>query len=202
MEKKNKEQRGISKQIKVLIIGGIVLFFGAYFIYTLSKLGIFKSKQPQASTVISKNVLFELPKLYVFDETLYLNQFPDTVRVHHPYLIVVQPETRSSKIYNLETKKVEKEVKNDIPLDYWKGDTLYNWHGVTTFYNSKNLGLRCDIGFIKSVNEILCVIPKAKDPLDNKLISIDPQTGKKHNLYSSQNLFTIVSFSIRQLYIL
>ncbi len=204
MEEKQIEQEKIQKKqnirLKVLIIAAIIMFFGVYFIYTLNKLGVFTKKHSKEIPAVSPTVVFEQPKLHVFDETLYLNEFPDTVRFHNPYLIVVQPETRASRIYNLITKRQEKETM-EIPLDYWQGNILYNWHGVTTFYNKKSLSLRCDKGFIKSVSEILCVVPKTKDPLDNKLISIDPQTGKKHDLYSSQNLITAISFINGQLYI-
>jgi len=188
------------RHLKAIFIGGIILFFVIYLLITLSKLGLFVLAPSKTTTVNNPTVDFEQPKLHLFDETLYLNEFPDTIRMHNPYLIIVQPEERKSQIVNLTTQKKEKETM-DIPLDYWKGDMLYNWHGTTTYYNKKSLNLHCDEGFIKSATEILCVTAKANDPLDNKLISLNPKTGAQHEVYSSQNLITAVYYVDRVLYV-
>lgn len=194
-------EKETNNNIKVLIIAGIVIFFGILFFYYLSKLGVFSEDKKEVK-VLNDRVVFEQPKLSIFDETRYINEFPDTIRIHYPYLLVVVPEdTRKiTTVYSFEEKK-EVTSLNDIALDYYKGNFLYNHHGGNTYFKGKDLKTHCDHGFIKSDKEILCITAKASDPLINKLISINPQTLTKKDLYTSQNALTAVYFDKSTLYI-
>ncbi len=186
---------------KNLIIIGIAIFFGILLLYYLARLGIF-SEDNKKVKVLNDRVVFEQPKLSIFDETRYINEFPDTIRIHYPYLIVVVPEDtkKITAVYNLEEKK-EIASFNDIVLDYYNGNFLYNYHGGNSYFKDKDLGISCDHGFIKSNTEILCITAKDSDPMDNKLININPQNLMTKDLYSSQNALTAIYFDKGTLYI-
>ncbi len=190
-----------AKNKKHLIIVGIAIFFGILLLYYLARLGIF-SEDNKKVRVLNDRVVFEQPKLSIFDETRYINEFPDTIRIHYPYLIVVVPEEKKkiTTVYSLEEKK-EVASLNDIVLDYYNGNFLYNYHGGNTYFKDKDLGISCEHGFIKSNTEILCIIASDSDQPKNKLISINPQTFTTKDLYSSQNALTAVYFDKSTLYI-
>jgi len=190
-----------STRIKIAIIGGILLFFGIIFIYNLVKLGIF-NQDSQKPTVLNNKVVFEQPKLTVFDETRYINQFPDIIHIHYPYFIVVVPEDTKqiTTVYSL-TKKQKIASYNDIVLDYYNGSFLYNYHGGNTYYKGGNLKLHCDQGFIESSTNILCVTQNSDNPLYSDLISINPHTLSEKTLYSPQDAITAVYYSNNTLYI-
>src|ERR1700722_9146738 len=111
---------------KYIIIGGIIFFFGFIFIFNLIKLGVF-NQDAKKSTVLNNQVVFEQPKLRIFDVTRYINQFPDTIHIHYPNFIVVVPEDAKqiTTVYSLEQKKAVSTF-NDIVLDYANGNYLYN----------------------------------------------------------------------------
>ncbi|HSW97348.1 MAG TPA: hypothetical protein VLF89_05990, partial [Candidatus Saccharimonadales bacterium] len=175
---------------KLILIGGIILFFGIIFIYNLINLGVF-NQDVQKPTVLNNKVIFEQPKLTVFDETRYINQFPDTIHIHYPYFIVVVPEDAKqiTTVYDLVQKKTTATF-NDIVLDYANGNFLYNYHGGNTYFRGKNLGVHCLSGFIKTTSEILCVTQESNIPLQNKLLSINPQADNIKVLYSPQDAIT------------
>lgn len=179
-----------TKIIGIVII--IVLFFAGLFVWYLSKFG----GGEKAKTFQNNTIVFEQPRLKIFDETLYLNEFPDKILVHDSSVIVVKPERADqvTTVYDVNTKG-QVDTHNDIVLDYLNKNFLYNKHGIQTFYNEKDLKIHCDKGFIQDTTRILCVTAKQKDPLDNKLISINPQTLEKHDLYSPQSLITAVYFA-------
>lgn len=195
MKEKIKEQR------KVIVIAGIILFFGILFLTSLAKLGVFKEDQ-QKQTILNDKIIFEQPKLSIFDETRYINQYPDMIYLHYPYFIVVVPEDikQISTVYSL-TQKKQVASFNDIVLDYYNGNFLYNYHGGDTFYNKKNLGIHCTQGFIKSNTEILCVVQNSTNPLYSDLISINPQTLTTKILYSPQNAITAIYYDKNTLYL-
>lgn len=189
------------KQIKIVIITGVLLFFAVLFIYNLAKMQVFKEDSIKVN-VLNDRIVFTQPKLAIFDSTEYLNQFPDTIHIHYPYIIVVIPENRSdiSTVYNTSAKK-QIAAFNDIVLDYDKGAFLYNYHGGNTFYNGKDLKVHCNQGFIKSDIDILCVTQNEANPLFSVLMSINPKTLTQKTLYSPQNAITAVYFENNTLYL-
>ncbi len=189
----------MSKNTKIIaIISIIVIFFAGLFIWYLSKLG----GGEKVKTVQNNTVVFEQPRLKIFEETLYLNEFPDKILIHDSNIIIVKPEQANqiTTVYDVNTKK-QVDTHESIVLDYVNKNFLYNKHGVQTFYNEKDLGIHCDKGFIQDPTTILCVTAKQKDPLDNKLMSINPQTLEKHDLYSPQNLITAIYVANGTLYV-
>ena len=190
-----------SNKRKFIIIGGIILFFGIIFIFNLIKLGVF-NQDSQKSSVLNNQVVFDQPKLRIFDETRYINQFPDTIHIHYPNFIVVVPEDSNqiTTVYSL-TKKQKIASFNDIVLDYYNGSFLYNYHGGNTYFKGNNLKYHCDQGVIKSDREILCVTQNAVNPLYSELISINPQTLITKILYSPQNAITAIYYDKNTLYL-
>ena len=190
-----------STKIKIAIIGGIILFFGIIFIYNLVKLGIF-NQDMQKTNVLNNTVVFEQPKLRIFDETRYINQFPDMIHIHYPYFIVVVPEDTKqiTTVYSLIQKK-EMASFNDIVLDFYNNNFLYNYHGGNTYFNGKNLKVHCNQGFIRSDTEILCIAQNTNNPLYSDLISINPKTLTQKTLYSPQDAITAVYYDNNTLYL-
>lgn len=186
------------RNITILIVGGILLFFVIYFLFFVGR-HFLKSQNETNST--NSEVVFEQPKLKIFGQIRYLNEFPDTIKIHYPYLLVITPEEykRVTTVYDLEQRK-EIGTFKDILLDYWQGSILYN-KGEKTFYNKTSLGAKCDQGLIKNSTEILCIVPENTDPLDNKLVSFNFQTGKEDTLYSSPNLLGSINLIDGVLYI-
>lgn len=145
--------------------------------------------QPQQSSVEPQgNVIFTQPDLLVFSDHLRLNQFPDRIQIHYPYLLVITPgeKTHQTAIYSLTEQKLVKQVSS-VLLDYNGRDTL-STNGKDTFFNITNLQTYCSQGYIQSSTRVLCETPKTDDPLDNKLIAINPSTLEKEDVYSSNNL--------------
>ena len=186
---------------KFIIIVGIILFFGIIFIYNLIKLGVF-NQDSQKPAVLNNKVVFDQPKLTIFDETRYINQFPDTIHIHYPYFIVVVPEDAKqiTTVYSL-TKKQDITSFNDIVLDYYNGNFLYNYHGGNTYFEGKKLKYHCDQGFIKSDTDIICATQNTSNPLYSDLISINPQTLNTKTIYSPQDAITAIYFYNNTLYI-
>ncbi len=174
-------------QFGVILI--LVLFLGAYFFLQ------WKDK----SLLGSNEVYLEDTQLHVFNDTYTFNGYPDRILVHYPYFIYIQGNKPSTTIYNLETKKKEKEV-NEILLDYYNGNIVYN--KKETYFNDKNLGEYCDAAFIKSEQNFLCITKQSRDFVDNMLIDIDPD---KPNLwvrvYESDNVLTTASVINGDMYI-
>lgn len=148
-------------------------------------------KKTPESKLKNDTVYLENTNLYVFDDTYLLSQYPDKVLMHYPYLLVVKPSQQISYVYNLSTKSKEKEIKQSL-LDYDGNNILYNT-GKDTLFNQENLGILCDLGFIKSASEVLCVTKVDPNFSENKLVSIDIVTNKQKDIYTSKNLITAVS---------
>jgi hypothetical protein len=169
-----------------------LLQIGVALILSIFLIGYFLLiKKTPESKLKNNTVYLENTNLYVFDDTYSLSQYPDKVLMHYPYLLVVKPSQQTSYIYNLSTKSKEKEVKQSL-LDYDGNNILYNT-GKDTLFNQENLGVLCDLGFIKSANEVLCVIKVDPNFSENKLISIDIATKKQKDIYTSKNLITAIS---------
>jgi hypothetical protein len=148
-------------------------------------------KKAPVTKVKNNTVYLENSKLQVFDDTYLLNQYPDKVLMHYPYLLVIMPSKQTSYIYNLINKTKEKETK-ELVLDY-DGKNLLTNNGKNTFFNQDNLNVLCDLGFIKSDKEVLCVTKVDPNFSENKLISIDIPSKKQKDIYTSKNLITAVS---------
>ena len=148
------------------------------------------SRKSQSITVKNNTVYLQDAKLYLFDEVIPMNQYPD-LALHYPYLVVVKPEQQESLVYNLDTKVKESEIKQ-VVLDYFGGNSLYNV-GNSTFFNKQDLKVLCEKGFIKSSSEILCITKINKNNVENKLVSIDVNTKISKDVYTSKELLTDVS---------
>ncbi len=180
------------KQRKLLQFGVVILlmvFLGAYFLIP---------KQKPEEKVRNNSVYIEKSILHVFDDSYSLEQYPDRVLVHYPYVIMVKPTQSQSIAYNVLTK--DKKDFNETIVDYDGENKLTN-QGKISWFNQIDLGLLCDIGFIKSNSEVLCVTRIFPNDSNNKLISIDPNTKKQKDIYSSQNLVTAISVINEELYI-
>jgi len=173
------------KQRKLLQIGVVLilaLFLIGYFLL---------AKKTPESKLKNNTVYLENSALQVFDDTYSLSQYPDKVLMHYPYLLIIKPSQPISYIYNLQTKTKEKDLKQSL-LDYDGKNILHN-NGKNTFINQEDLGLLCDLGFIKSASEVLCVTKVDPNFAENKLVSIDVAFKKQKDVYTSKNLITAIS---------
>ena len=169
-----------------------LLQIGVALILSIFLIGYFLLIQKTPESKLKNNtVYFENTNLYVFDDIYSLSQYPDKALMHYPYLLVVKTSQQISHFYNLLTKSKKKEIKQSL-LDYDGKNTLYNT-GKDTLFNQENLGILCDLGFIKSVDEVLCVTKVDPNFSENKLISIDIVTKRQKDIYTSKNLITAVS---------
>lgn len=149
------------------------------------------SRKSPSTTIKNNTVYLQDTNLYVFDDIIPVNQYPDQIVFHYPYLVVVKPEQQKSLIYNLETKHRLTE-SGQLILDYFDGSSVYNV-GNSTYYNNQNLGVLCEKGFIKSNQEILCITKINKNNVENKLVSININTKKSKDVYVPNELLTSVS---------
>lgn len=147
----------------------------------------------------NKQVYLEGSTLHVFNDTYTFKGYPDKIAVHYPYFIFVQADKPLTIVYDIEKQEKITEI-NDILLDYYDGNTVYN--RKESFFNDKNLGEYCDAAFIKNTNEVLCITKKSKDFVDNMLIDINPDTPNLwKRIYQSDNILTTVSVINNKLYI-
>lgn len=174
------------KQRKLLQVGVVLILVLFLVLYVF----VFNKKAPEP-TLKNNSVYIENSTLYIFDDTYPLSQYPDKVSMHYPYLLVLKPSQQINYIYNLQTK-IKVNTVAEALLDYDGNNTLYN-QGKTSFLNSTNLGVLCDLGFIKSENEVLCVTKVDPNFAENKLIIIKPSTKKQTDVYASHNLITAIS---------
>ena len=185
------------KQLKILLILVAIIFFIAYGTMMYLK---YAEKPTRNTPKVKQGVVFDQPKLQFFQISQQLNVYPDRIAVHYPYLIIVHPDKLRSEIYNMETKQKEKEVQ-EVVLDYYKGDLVYNKQGYLTYFNKTNLEIICDQAFIKSKTEVLCITRMDQNKQGNKLISINPQTHAQTDVYESQNVLTAVYFDKSRIYV-
>jgi hypothetical protein len=173
------------KQRKLLQYGVIlilVIFLFIYFAFVL---------KPSTSKLKNTTVYIENSKLQVFDDSYSLETYPDKVLMHYPYLLVIQASKQTTYVYNLDSKSKDKEIKLSL-LDYDGKDSLYN-KDKFTYYNEESLGVLCDLGFIKSTNEILCITKVDPNFVENKLVSIDTVSKKQKDVLIQKNLITAIS---------
>lgn len=179
-------QRRLLQSGVILIL---ILFLAVYFFI-----------QKKDTGLIGNNTIYlENSRLQVFNDAYTFNGYPDRILIHYPYFLLVQGNKPLTTVYNLETKKKEKEIK-EILLDYYDGNIVYN--KKESFFNDKSLGEYCDAAFIKSTNEILCTAKWSKDFVDNLLLSINPdKPNPARNVYQSDNILTTVSIINNDLYV-
>ncbi len=185
----NKLDASQRKLLQYGVILILVLFLGIYFFVNWK----------DTSLVGNNEVYLEDSKLQVFNDSYIFTGYPDRILVHYPYFLLIQANKPLTTIYNLETKQKEKEV-NDILLDYYDGHIVYN--RKETYFNDKSLGEYCDAAFIKESDEILCITKQSRNFVDNRLISINPETPNLwKRIYQSDNLLTTVSVINNDLYV-
>jgi hypothetical protein len=201
MEENKSKQLKKQKTIAFIAIGVFLLIVTLQVFFSTHK-NVSKLFQHQTNTSVGVGtVVFEQPKLYIFGELQYINEFPDRVHLHSPYFIVVTPADTNhiTTVYNMKTQKKIAQFKG-IGLDYFDGDFL-STQNKSSFFNNKKLGVQCDQGFIQSKTEVYCITAKNDDPLDNKLILINPQSLSQKDVYSSANFLESVSVINGGLYI-
>ena len=191
----NPEKR---RQLKIILILIVIVFCVIY--GTVMSLKYTQQSATEKSVPENAQIIFEQPTLKFFQYTQKLNLYPDRIIIHYPYLVIVRPNELRSEIYNIETKRKEKEIK-EVIIDYFNGDMIANKQSYRTYFNNKDLGLLCDQAFIQSTTEILCITRPDQNKQDNKLISINPQTLEQKDVYSSQNALTAVYYDKGNLYI-
>jgi len=172
-----------SNQRRLLQFGIIIslgIFLLAYFLI---------AKKPTVELETKNNTVYiENSILHVFDDIYSIDEYPDRIALHYPYLLVIKPGEQVTHIYNLVEKKKEKDIKEAL-LDYLDGNILKNT-GKSTFLNDKDLEVLCEKGFIKSDTEVLCLTKVNTNTVENKLISIDTTTNKQKEIYVSQDIIT------------
>ncbi len=161
-----------------------ILFFILYLIFRHSN---------QQSNLASGVVLSD-SKLQVFNDTYEKFNYPDRINVHHPYLLVIQPERTLTTVYDLEKKEKVKDSKQ-VLLDYDGENILIN--GKDTFFNNTDLGVLCSNAFISSDKEILCAVPNS----ESEVLSINPETKAQKVIYKTNNLVTTVSVIQGKIYV-
>ncbi len=177
---KDIELNPLNQSQRKLLQLGVVLLLGIFLI------GYFFVISKKTTTVYLQD-----ENLHIFEDSMQFS-YPDRLSMHYPYLLVVQPEKQLTYIYNLEQKRGDKNV-SEIALDYYDGKLLYV-KGTSTFIDKQDLEVLCEKGIIKNEREVLCVTKVHPNSMQNKLISINPETEQKKDLYISQNIISDVNF--------
>lgn len=164
-------------QLSIVLL--LLSFLIGWFVFINSRENITDTKDT--------TVYIENSTLHVFGD-VYSLDFPNKISMHYPYLLVVEPNSQITHIYNLDQKKLDKNVQK-ILLDYKNGFVLKN-DGRSTYLNNKSLEVLCEKGFIKSESEILCLTKINPNTVENKVISIDPDSLKTKDLYVSKDIIT------------
>ena len=188
-----------SKQIRVMqillfIVGVLFLLIYLLFIYTSG------SRSNPTGDTQNKSVYYQNHKLHIGSDIIQFKNSADTFSIHGDYLLVNEPFIQTTHIYSLKQQKKIKDIKQ-VVLDFDGKNVLYNENGIQTLFNGKDIETSCFGGYIKSPTEILCITPKATDNLDNKLITINPQTLKKEDVYSSAYTLNYVTVIDGKLFI-
>lgn len=181
----------ISQHRKKLQIGVIAALVAFLLGYTLFLIRGHLNLSTHNSATAHAQVTFQQPTLKIFSYREILNTYPDTILMHYTYLLVVHPEEGITTIYNIQTEKKEKLIK-EVLLDYYQGNLVSNKQKNTTYFNNKDLHILCSLAFILSKQEILCSTNSTTVNQENKLVSINPETGEIKDIYTSQNLFTAI----------
>lgn len=190
---KNEESKLTTKQRRLLQFGVVVLV--ALFILSFF---FFRPNNEIISQLKNTTVYLQNSNLQVFDDS-YSLEYPDRFSLHYPHLLIVKPYEQTTYIYNLEQKKKEIEVKETL-LDYSNNNQLYT-KGKTTFLNNQDLGVLCEKGFIKSEDEVLCLVKYDRYSVNNMLVTINLKTLKNHDLYISKGILSDVKVIGNKIYL-
>lgn len=184
-------------QLKIGVLLLVIIFFIIYGVVMYFK---YISTNSHVEMTKNNTVIFSQPKLTFFSLEETLSLYPDRITIHSPYFIVVRPDAWKSEIYNMSTRKKDK-VINEVVLDYFNNDSVYNKQGYETYFNNKSLRLLCDRAFIKSSTEVLCVYRPDKNKQGNKLISVNTLDLSHKAVYSPQNVITAIYYDSDTLYV-
>ena len=197
-------KKNLLERKRLLLFTGLLIIAVIYGVYFLSLSRYYsQNNKTKPTTVINNSIFFERPKLKIFDEDIrYLNEFPDTVIIHNKYFLVVVPEAKKdvTTVYDTVLKKKIATFQY-VALDYDGRKFLYTKDGIDTFFGNINLHIQCSAGVIKANSTIYCITPDSNNPQMNKLVSINPVTLKKKEVYSSGNYLTAVNIINGSLYI-
>jgi hypothetical protein len=183
-----------------LKIGVLLLVIAFFIIYGIVMYFKYVPVKAQEEKNINNSVVFSQPTLTFFSLKEQVSLYPDRISIHYPYLVVVHPDEWKSGIYNMQTKKKEKDV-NEIILDYFQGNAIYNKQGFETYYNKKNLNILCDQAFIKSSTEVLCVTRPDTNKQDNELLVINTQTLAQEQVYKPSKVITAIYYDKNTSYV-
>ena len=180
----NPLNENIRKLLQFGVVLAVILFLFIFF--------FLKDKEEQ---LVQKTVYLQDNVLYVFDQNIAFNGFPEKISIHNPYLVLTKSEIQKSYIYNLKTKKHEKTI-DKVVLDYFNGQILYN-KGSVTIFNKKTLNTFCEKGIIKSKDEILC-LPAGEQ---NKILLISLVGKENKVIYKTQNAITEIALIDNKIYV-
>lgn len=183
-----------------LKIGVLLVVIAFFIIYGIVMYFKYVPAKAQQQKVVDNTVIFSQPTLTFFSLKEQLSLYPDRITIHYPYLVVVHPDEWKSGIYNMQTKKKENDV-NEVILDYFQGNAVYNRQGFETYYNKKNLNILCDQAFIKSSTEVFCVTRPDTNKQDNELLVINLETFAQERFYKPSKVITAIYYDKDTLYI-
>lgn len=186
--------------IRIIVVTLFIVVIGAWFyigFYSQNKSS--KLKNEVSISTETETVVYRKNKLNIFGKEVDINTYPDTVSIHNDELIVAKPYETKTYIYSLKEKGKVK-IVDGVLLDYISENILLQ-KDSTTYFNSMDLGIRCDKGFISSASEILCIVKLDPNAINNKLISINPSIRAFVDVYSSENVLTSVFISDGETYI-
>src|SRR5258708_1821499 len=158
---KNTSVGSTNKLMLLGVILGICLVF-----YVLTHFVAFFHR-PQ-STPQNTDIVFSNNVLRIGSDVYMLQGYPDRVKVHGDYLLVIQPNKIRTTIYSISKQKKVRE-ENKIIIDYDGTYTLSYGNDLTTYFNTTGLLSSCIDGYIISREKVVCIVAKDNHSLDNKL---------------------------------
>ncbi len=181
------------QRLKIAVIIISLLFLLGYFFFLFSRHDTNEQQQNP------DQVVFQQPLLQVFQYKETLNTYPDAIRIHYPYLLVVRPNEGTTQIYNLQQKTKDKKT-NAVLLDYYEEIEIYNKAGKT-YVDNTNLNVLCTLAFMKTKQDVLCVTKLDSNKPDVSLIEIDTNTLTQKILHTSHMLITAIYYANSTIYL-
>jgi hypothetical protein len=180
-------------QISLFLIGGLFLLF--YFLSMKPK----SIPQEQIKPQNAPSIYYQNQQLHIANDTILFKNSAKSFATHGDYLLIREPFIQTTHIYSIKQQKKIKDIPQ-IALDF-DGKNILSQKGATTFFNTTDLQTTCFGGYIKSPTEILCIVPKADDNLDNKLVSLNPLTLKQTDAYRSTYTINYVTTIVNTFYL-